>query len=181
MIVALLVNALDDTAEVPSIHLPHEGGHVTVLKVFSKQPSLEFVLVDNLPGPTVGKPDDDALGLWIGEERVELHGEGRFPLGIGPPGSGVGVDIGGCDAGVIVVEILLDGVDHLGVGGGSSWGTGTAGGGGTVSRGLGSCCGSHRSSIEAGEATCTARRRHEGGEVVEIDIAWKTHACLLFW
>ena len=35
VIVALLVNSLDDTTEVPSIHLPHEGGHVAVLEVFA--------------------------------------------------------------------------------------------------------------------------------------------------
>ena len=169
MIVALLVNSLDDTTKVPSIHLPHEGGHVAVLEVLAKQPGLEFVLVDNLPGPTVGKPDNDALGVGVGQERVKLHGEGRLPLGIGPPCSGVGIDIGGGDTGVVVVKVFLDGIDHLGVGVGRHSTTSL------VSRWLGSCRGSHRSGIETGEGTCAAGRRHEGGKVVEIDIAWKTH------
>ena len=132
----------------------------------------------------MGKPDNDALGVGVGQERVKLHGEGRLPLGISPPGSGVGIDIGGGDTGVVVVKIFLDGIDHLGVGGGrrstSCLDTGTAGGGGTVSSWLGSCRGSHRSGIEAGEGTCAAGRRHEGGEVVEIDVAWKTHGGLWY-
>ena len=78
MIVALLVNALDDTAEVPSIHLPHEGGDVAMIEVPREENSLELIGLDELPGPTVGKPDDDALGVWIGKHLMELHGEGRF-------------------------------------------------------------------------------------------------------
>jgi len=176
VVVALLVNSLDNATEVPSIHLPHEGGDVAMIEVAREQNSLELIGLDKLPGPAMGKPDDDALGIRVGKKRVKLHWKGGFPLGISPPGSGIGIDISRGYTGVIVVEILLDGVDHLGIGSGRSsyWGTGTAGRC-TVSRRLGGCCGSHSSGIQAGEGTCTAGRRHEGGEVVEIDVAWKTH------
>ena len=177
MVVALFINSLDDATEVPSVHLSHERGHVAVLEVLAEQPGLEFVLVDDLPGPTVGKPNDDALGVRVGEHLVELHGEGRLPLGVGPTGSGVGIDIGGSDPRIVVVEILLDGVDHcyIGVGGGRS-SRDTRGG--AIGRRLGSCRGGHSGGIEAGIGTCAACRRHEGGQVVEIDVAWKTHfAC----
>ena len=182
MVVALFVNSLDDATEVPSVHLSHERGHVAVLEVLAKQPGLEFVLVDDLPGPTVGKPNDDALGVGVGEEGMKLHRKGRLPLGVGPAGPGVGIDIGGSDPRIVVVEILLDGVDHcyVGVGGGrSSRATSRGTRGGAIGRRLGSCRGGHSGGIEAGIGTCAACRRHEGGQVVEIDVARKTHFSLV--
>jgi len=78
VVVALLVNSLDNATEVPSIHLPHEGGDVAMIEVAREQNSLELIGLDKLPGPAMGKPDDDALGIRVGKHLMELHGEGGF-------------------------------------------------------------------------------------------------------